>query len=88
MIDVLESRDYNVIQAAIQYGCDINTVDGAGRTPCINAVLSRNAHTLALFISSGADLSIRDNNRCTAYDYAVKSTIPQLISLFDIIEPK
>ena len=66
----------------IENGADVNTTDGWGATPLINAVYNDTSiETVKLLLENGADLTQQDFEGKTAYDYAVENRDAKLRDL-------
>ena len=62
------------------YHLPINKVNVNGQTPLIMGVKNNAADTVKLLIDHGADITIKDNDGYSAYDYALQN------NNFDIID--
>ena len=69
------------LELLLQIGAIVNAIGPKGRTAAHYAVLGGFADSVRLLIDSGADLSIRDEDGCTALDLAQKMGINTVIDV-------
>ena len=67
-------------------GVEINAKDASGRTLLHWAVENDHTEAVRLLLKYGADGSITDRSRKTAYQLAKKRRNPQVLGLFESLE--
>ncbi len=74
IIAVLWAKNPEKIKLLLNHGANINEKNRAGKTPLIMAVISQNSlEYVKILVENGAILNETDNNKYTAYDWAVKN---------------
>lgn len=66
-----QQGDVNCLRALLDYKVDINSVDQAGDTLLIKAILSNQIDTLRLLLARGANVNIKDKEESTPLDLAI-----------------
>ena len=60
-----------IMELLLRSGANVNKQDELSTTPIYDAVMSGNECAIALLVYYGADLSKKDRNNRTAYDFAI-----------------
>ena len=61
-----------IARALIEYGAEVNWIDGEGVTPLILASFKGHLDMVQLLLEHGADTTVRDQWNQTALDYALR----------------
>lgn len=59
------------VQAILDTGINVNTVDADGRTPVIHASIDKNLDLVKMLKERGADVNVRDFQQMTALNFAL-----------------
>jgi|GEM_PF-6046046 len=77
----------NTIQMLLDYGADVNDMDGSGVTPLMFAAQDGNRELVEFLISQGADKSMKDIKGQTALDRALTAGHEEMQSLLQPESP-
>jgi len=83
-----KSGQLDLLEQMLVDGVEIDGKDASGRTLLHWAVENDHADAVRLLLKYGADRTIADRSRKTAYQLAKKRRNPSVLSLFESIEPE
>jgi ankyrin repeat protein len=81
-----KSGQLDLLEQMLVDGVEINAKDASGRTLLHWAVENDHTEAVRLLLKYGADGSITDRSRKTAYQLAKKRRNPQVLGLFESLE--
>jgi len=81
LIQAAERGDTAQVTALLAAGADINSRDGAGRTPVMAATHGNQVETVRLLIEAGSDINLQDNRRDNPFLYAGAEGLLEILKL-------
>lgn len=81
LIRAAEQGDTPTVLRLLAAGADINSQDGAGRTPVMAATHGNQVETVRALIEAGADINLQDNRQDNPYLYAGAEGLLEILKL-------
>lgn len=82
IIKLVNSKDVQGVQQALENGVDVNTQDSDKRSLLLLATMNKQAEIAKLLVENGADVNRQANNQDSPFLYAGASGQTELVQLF------